>query len=92
MLETADRPRRLTLKLDVNESNIDYLETASCDEIITERGRQYQDSYREIPPLDELCARYGDMTNRRVYTMNRDVEGKWLTLHERETGSAPPID
>jgi hypothetical protein len=24
--------------------------------------------------------------------MSRDVEGRWLDLHRRETGAAPPID
>jgi hypothetical protein len=92
MLETADRPRRLQLKLDVDESNIEYLETASCAEIFITRERAYQDSYRQIPALDELCARYGDRSNRRVYAMSRDVEGRWLDLHHRETGAPPPLD
>jgi hypothetical protein len=92
MLETADRPRRLLLKLDVDETNIDYLEHASCDEIFATRERQYQDSYRNIPDLDELCERYGDPDNRRIYMMSRDVEGRWLDLHARKTGSAKPID
>src|SRR6202041_3914331 len=30
MLETAQAPRRLLLKLDVDESNIDWLENAPC--------------------------------------------------------------
>ena len=92
MLETADRPRRLILKLDVDETNIDYLEQTSCEAIFAERERQYRDSYQEIPALDELCARYGDPTNRRIYMMSRDVEGRWLEMHERETGAKPPID
>ena len=92
MLKTADRPRRLILKLDVDETNIDYLEQTSCEEIFVERERQYRESYREIPALDELCARYGDPTNRRIYMMSRDVEGRWLEMHERETGTKPPID
>ena len=92
MLETADKPRRLQLKLDVNEANIDELERQSCEEIFLAREREYQDSYRHIPALDELAARYGDTTNRRVYMMSRDVEGRWLDLHRRETGAAPPID
>jgi hypothetical protein len=33
MMETADQPRKLLLKLDANETNIDYLEKASCEEI-----------------------------------------------------------
>ena len=92
MLETADKPRRLQLKLDVDEANIDALERASCEEIFITRQREYQQSYRVIPGLDELGARYGDRDNRRVYMMSRDVEGRWLDLHHRETGAAKPID
>jgi hypothetical protein len=92
ILETADRPRKLLLKLDVDEANIDYLENTSCQEIFTERERQYQESYRSIPVLDELCSRYGDSTNRKIYMMSRDVEGRWLDLHERTTGTRVPID
>jgi len=92
MLETAGRPRRLSLKLDVDETNIDYLERAPCEEVFATRERAYQESYRTIPPLDELCFRYGDRTNRRIYTMSRDVEGRWLDLHQRDTGASKPID
>lgn len=45
-----------------------------------------------IPALDELCGRYGDPDNRRVYQMSRDAEGRWLDLHHRETGAGKPID
>jgi hypothetical protein len=92
MLETASKPRRLLLKLDVDESNIDYLERTSCEGIFAAREREYQESYRTTPMLDELCARYGDSANRRIYMMSRDVEGRWLGLHQRETGAAGPID
>jgi len=92
MLETANRPRRLLLKLDVDETNIERLENASCEEIFAEREREYRESYRRFPSLDELCSRYGDPTNRRVYMMSRDVEGRWMDMHERETGAKPPID
>jgi hypothetical protein len=92
MLETAAQPRKLLLKLDVDETNIDYLERASCEQIFAGRERQYQESYRLIPSLEELCARYGDAANRKIYMMSRDVEGRWLDLHERATGAKPPID
>jgi hypothetical protein len=92
MLETAGKPRRLQLKLDVDEANIDALERASCEEIFIAREREYQASYGVIPALDELGVRYGDRDNRRVYMMSRDVEGRWLDLHHRETGAAKPID
>jgi hypothetical protein len=51
MLETADQPRKLLLKLDVDETNIDYLEHASCEEIFAERERQYQESIAAFLPL-----------------------------------------
>ena len=47
---------------------------------------------QRTPALDELCSRYGDPTNRKIYMMSRDVEGRWLDLHERATGTKPPID
>jgi hypothetical protein len=92
MLETADKPRRLLLKLDVDESNIDYLERTSCEEIFSNRQREYQESYRHVPALDALCDRYGDTGNRRVYMTSRDVEGRWLDLHARATGAPKPLD
>jgi len=92
MRETANQPRKLLLKLDVDETNIDRLENASCEEIFAEREREYQESYQRIPALDELCARYGDPANRRIYMMSRDVEGRWIDLHRHATGTKPPID
>jgi hypothetical protein len=92
MLETAAQPRRLVLKLDVDENNIDRLETMSCEETFTQRELEYQESYCAIPALDELCERYGASENRRIYMMSRDVEGRWFDLHQRETGMSKPID
>jgi hypothetical protein len=92
MLETASQPRKLLLKLDVDETNIDRLENTSCEEIFAEREREYQESYQTIPALDELCARYGDPANRRIYIMSRDVEGRWIDLHRHANGTKPPID
>jgi hypothetical protein len=92
MMETASQPRRLLLKLDVDATNIDYLESTSCEEIFVTREREYQESYRRIPALDELCDRYGDPANRRIYVMSRDVEGRWMDMHHRETGTSKPID
>jgi hypothetical protein len=92
MMETASQARKLLLKLDVDETNIDYLENTSCEEIFTTRQREYQDSYRRIPALDKLRARYGDPTNRKIYMMSRDIEGRWMDMYQRETGLKTPID
>jgi hypothetical protein len=92
MLETATQPRRLVLKLDVDENNIDQLENTPCEEIFARRELEYRASYSAIPTLAELAERYGDPENRRIYMMSRDVEGRWLDLHQRETGGSKPID
>ena len=34
----------------------------------------------------------GDSTNRKIYMMSRDVEGRWMDLHEAATGTKTPID
>lgn len=92
MLETASQPRRLLLKIDVDAANIDYLERTPCEQTFAAREREYQESYGGVPALDELCSRYGDPANRRVYMMSRDVEGRWLDLHQLATGTSKPID
>jgi hypothetical protein len=72
---------------------LDSLKKASCEEIFAERERQYQQSYRLIPALDELCACYGDAANRKIYIMSRDVEGDgWTCSHAPLVPDRPSID
>ena len=92
MLETADKPRRLILKMDVDETNIDALEQTPCEDIFAERERLYQQEYERMPSLGELAARYGDREGTKVYAMSRDVEGRWMAMRARNTGIAAPID
>lgn len=92
LLETADRPRKIAMKLDVHEGNIDTLERSSCEKIFDTQERAYRDGYRAIPSFEELCARYGDRDGRKIYVLPRDLEDKWMYLHERETGVRPPPD
>src|ERR1700722_7207805 len=90
--ETADRPRKLAMKLDVNEANIEHLENTSCEDIFAEREDIYRQDYRRMPSLEELCARYGDPAGRKVYMLPRDLEQKWMDMHARETGVKIPLD
>jgi hypothetical protein len=92
LMETASQPRKLAMKLDVHEGNIDQLESSSCEQIFAERERVYQEGYRRMPSLEELCARYGDLTGRKVYMLPRDVEQKWMDMYERDTGVRIPPD
>ena len=92
LMETAGQPRKLAMKLDVHEGNIDQLETSSCEEIFAGQERLYREGYRRMPSFEELCARYGDPDGRKVYMQPRDLEGKWMDMHERETGVPIPPD
>jgi hypothetical protein len=51
-----------------------------------------RDSYRGIPALEDLCTQYGDPTNRKIYVMSRDIEGRWMDMHQRATNIKTPID
>jgi len=92
MMETAGEPRKLIMKLDVNEANIDELEQSSCDAVFAEREQVYRKDYRRMPGLDELCERYGDRTNGQIYMLRRDLEQKWTDMHARATGTTIPLD
>jgi len=92
LMETASEPRKIAMKLDVNESNIDELERMSCENIFAAREQAYRDDYRRFPGLDEVCSRYGDKDGLNVYMLNSDLEQKWNDMYARETGIQIPLD
>jgi len=92
LMETAGRPRKLAMKLDVHEGNIDELESSSCEEIFASQERLYREGYQRMPSLEALCERYGEPDGRKVYMLPRDLEQKWMDMHERETGVKIPPD
>jgi hypothetical protein len=92
LMETAGQPRKLAMKLDVHEGNIDWLENASCAEIFAAQERVYRAGYQRLPSFEELCARYGDREGRKVYMLPRDLEQKWMDMRARDTGVTLPPD
>jgi hypothetical protein len=64
----------------------------SCQEFFAERERTYREGYHRMPSFEALCARYGDPAGRKVYMLPRDLEQKWMDMHERETGIRIPPD
>jgi hypothetical protein len=91
-METASQPRKIAMKLDVHEGNIDELESSTCEEVFARQEHLYRGGYRRMPSFEELCARYGDPAGRKVYMLPRDLEQKWMDMHERETGIKIPLD
>jgi hypothetical protein len=55
-------------------------------------GGVYQEGYRRMPSLAELCSRYGDLAGRKAYMLPRDIEQKWMDMYERDTGVRIPPD
>src|SRR5262249_3582237 len=92
LMETASQPRKLAMKLDVHEGNIDQLERSSCEEIFAQQERLYRDGYRRMPAFDEVAARHGDPDGRKIYMQPRDLEGKWMDMHAQATGVPLPPD
>jgi hypothetical protein len=78
------QPSQIQLILNINDDNIDRLEGMSCDAIVAEYRSRTQAAYAAIPSLTELCERYGDRNDRRVYILQRCIQMKWLDLHLRD--------
>jgi hypothetical protein len=66
------------LILYVDERNIDYLESASCGEIVSDLQSRVDAAYRSIPSSAELMSRYGDSNRTRIYGMQLELDSLWL--------------
>jgi hypothetical protein len=66
------------LILYVDERNIDYLESASCGEIVSDLQSRVDAAYRSIPSSAELMAHYGDSNRTRIYGMQLELDSLWL--------------
>jgi hypothetical protein len=71
----------VTLSLELTEENIDRVESMSCDDIVAELEEKTHQAYAAIPSRAELCEKYGDPSNTRIYMFRNDIERKWLDLH-----------
>jgi hypothetical protein len=83
-LVTNSSPRSVTLSLEVNERNIDRLESMQCDEIIAERAEQTRQAYARLPSRSELFEKYADPSNRCIYASIDEVERKWFDAYRRD--------
>jgi hypothetical protein len=52
----------------------------------------YRKLLTQMPSFEELRAPYGDPNGRKVYMLPRDLEQKWMDMHEHETGVHIPLD
>jgi hypothetical protein len=78
VMDEAEAPEKLSLKLILDESNIGRYESMGCDEILAELEIRTRNAYSMIPSRRGLCEKFGDTSNERVYMFRHDIERKWL--------------
>gem|GEM_PF-3535804 len=71
------------LHLTIDETNIEELESRSCDEIVGDLRRRKDFVAGLVPPLRELLNDYGDSANMRLYGL-RELEAKWIDCFTRD--------
>ncbi|MGA9486588.1 MAG: hypothetical protein WBV25_05880, partial [Methylocella sp.] len=84
MSMTDGTRKDLMLRLEVDETNIEYIETASCDEIVEDLEARTRAAYELTPTWEELRDRHGDKTNLRIYANQDDIERKWLDAYLKQ--------
>jgi hypothetical protein len=86
----SENPERRLLDLELTEANIAFLETISCEEIIDFLTKRTQQSLQPSPA--ELCERYADRSNRRVYASLGELIHKWRNLHKLRLLKGSPVN
>ena len=66
----------VTLRLD--DSNIDKVEAISCEAVIADLIERTKAAYASVPEREELCEKYGDKTNEKIYMFMWDMECLWV--------------
>lgn len=79
-------PIPVTLHIEVNDLNVAWPETASCDEIMSDVEERTAAVYASLPSISELCAIYGSPESRRVYTSRHEMDRMWLSRYVNATG------
>jgi hypothetical protein len=66
------------LNLYVDEGNIEYLESAPCEKIVSNLQSRIEAAYQSIPSSAELMSRYGDSNGTRIYGLQLELDSLWL--------------
>lgn len=73
-----DGPDAIHLKLILADDNIDWVATASCDEIIGKLTDRAHAAYAALPSRQELREQWADETGTLLYGTKADVESRCL--------------
>ncbi len=60
------------------------LKKSFWDEVISDLEKRTRSAYSFIPPVQELCKRYGDRNSKLIYDELIEIDRVWLDRHLRE--------
>jgi hypothetical protein len=72
----------VVLRLD--DSNIDRIESMSCEAILDELIQRTNAAYAVLPSREELCEKYGNRKNEKVYVGMREMDDLWVDRFLRD--------
>jgi hypothetical protein len=75
------------LLLYIEDANMDWLESASCDEIVAELERRSLQIYNTVPTFKELGQQYGDTRSELLY-WESGIRQEWVRRFVAATGAA----
>lgn len=74
-------PIEVELLLFIDSSNIDWIETTPIEDVLADLEARTRRAYAAIPTIQELCERYSDRENGRMYSFAWELEKKWLNRY-----------
>jgi hypothetical protein len=80
-IEADEAPDRVSLHLEINDDNVAWYESSSCEEIMESMMARTLAAYASLPPCQELCLAYGERDGKKIYGQRDCLERKWLDLH-----------
>ncbi len=86
--DTASDPEPVPLVMQLDNESLAWAEDQSCDAIVEELTARSRAAYAALPSRRELCERYGDPTNDKVYMFLGQMERVWLDRCRAENPGA----
>lgn len=78
----------MCLPLRINEQTLSWAEKLSCDEIVHELTMRAHKAYLHMPTRRELCQKYADLKNDKVYFNIEQMERKWIEHYLQDNPDA----
>jgi hypothetical protein len=72
---------KILMQLYLDDTNIDRIESMSCEAILEDWERRTRAAYNMLPAPRELCEESGDAANTRLYQNRPDIERLWLNRY-----------